>query len=236
MLSPDCKDTCKCGITRVSDTRISISAASASIESIDDKGNRFKSGTSFKICSSKTEVFVQRQNQHPDARSTPEHHLIVAAVHQSFPLPPASAIGTERELPRAKRNNAERATMITTRLHLQESPCSRRELVNHPRPVFFDLHDVRDIDTRTVRSLSAMKAAKFFLIALYPRRLRMAAIISASVCAAQPVTIISASGFSLRAFRVACRARRVASAVTAQVLKMMALSSPAFTACPRHDF
>jgi hypothetical protein len=45
--------------------------------------------------------------------------------------------------------------------------------------------------------------------------------------------MIFASGLSLCALRMACRACRVASAVTAQVLKTMASFSPAFAAWPR---
>jgi hypothetical protein len=51
--------------------------------------------------------------------------------------------------------------------------------------------------------------------------------------AAQPVTMMRASGFRRRALRIAWRAWRSASAVTAQVLKMMASSRPAARACPR---
>ena len=42
--------------------------------------------------------------------------------------------------------------------------------------------------------------------------------------------MISASGFSARALRIACLACRVASAVTAQVLKTMAFDLPAASA------
>ena len=52
-----------------------------------------------------------------------------------------------------------------------------------------------------------------------------------SICAAQPVTMILASGRSRRARRIACRAWRTASAVTAQVLTITAEDSPAARAC-----
>ena len=55
----------------------------------------------------------------------------------------------------------------------------------------------------------------------------MAAKLSGSVCAAQPVTISRACGFSRRNRRISCRALRTASAVTAQVFTITAFSSPA---------
>jgi Zn-dependent M32 family carboxypeptidase len=58
----------------------------------------------------------------------------------------------------------------------------------------------------------------------------MDAKVSGSVCAAHPVTISVASGCSRRSRRISCRALRTASAVTAQVLTMTALSSPAAAA------
>jgi hypothetical protein len=54
--------------------------------------------------------------------------------------------------------------------------------------------------------------------------------VRASVCAAQPVTMIWRAGSSRRAFRIACLACRTASSVTAQVLTISALWSPAFSA------
>src|SRR6185369_9030303 len=56
---------------------------------------------------------------------------------------------------------------------------------------------------------------------------------SGAICAAQPVTMILASGFSRLALRIAWRAWRSASAVTAQVLTMIASESPAAAAWPR---
>src|SRR5215469_1465259 len=61
----------------------------------------------------------------------------------------------------------------------------------------------------------------------------MAAKPAGSICAAQPVTTMRASGFSRRALRIAWRAWRVASAVTAQVLISTARSRPAAAAWPR---
>jgi hypothetical protein len=56
----------------------------------------------------------------------------------------------------------------------------------------------------------------------------MAAKVSGSTCAAQPVTKISASGLERFALRIACRVWRTASLVTAQLLTMMRSSrSPA---------
>ena len=56
---------------------------------------------------------------------------------------------------------------------------------------------------------------------------------SGSTCAAQPVTTISAPGFSRARRRIAWRACRVASAVTAHVLTMTRLSRPACAAARR---
>ena len=50
--------------------------------------------------------------------------------------------------------------------------------------------------------------------------------VSGSVCAAQPVTISRAPGFSRRSRLISCRALRTASAVTAQVFTTTALSRP----------
>ena len=61
----------------------------------------------------------------------------------------------------------------------------------------------------------------------------MAAKLAGSIWAAQPVTTMRASGFSRRALRIAWRAWRVASAVTAQVLITTAWLSPAAAAWPR---
>lgn len=55
----------------------------------------------------------------------------------------------------------------------------------------------------------------------------------ASKLAAQPVTMILLFGFSRRALRIAWRDWRTASPVTAQVLKMIALESPASPARAR---
>ena len=54
-----------------------------------------------------------------------------------------------------------------------------------------------------------------------------------SIWAAQPVTIRRASGRSRLALRIAWRAWRTASAVTAQVLKITALPTPSAAACAR---
>jgi hypothetical protein len=54
-----------------------------------------------------------------------------------------------------------------------------------------------------------------------------------SICAAQPVTTIFAWRRSRRAFLIACRAWRTASAVTAQVLTITASPNPAPFACSR---
>jgi hypothetical protein len=61
----------------------------------------------------------------------------------------------------------------------------------------------------------------------------MVANVSGSVCAAQPVTMIFASGRSRARRRIDWRAWRTASAVTAQVLSTMALSNPAASAWRR---
>ena len=55
----------------------------------------------------------------------------------------------------------------------------------------------------------------------------MAAKRSGSICAAQPVTMMRDRGCSLRARLIAWRAWRAASAVTAQVLTMIASDAPA---------
>jgi hypothetical protein len=58
----------------------------------------------------------------------------------------------------------------------------------------------------------------------------MAAKVSGSVWAAQPVTISAAPGFSRARRRISCLALRTASAVTAQVLTTTALPIPAAAA------
>jgi hypothetical protein len=58
----------------------------------------------------------------------------------------------------------------------------------------------------------------------------IAAKVPGSVWAAQPVTTMRLPGLSRRALRIAWRAWRTASAVTAQVLTRMASSTPASTA------
>jgi hypothetical protein len=58
----------------------------------------------------------------------------------------------------------------------------------------------------------------------------MAAKVSGSVCAAQPVTMTGAPGFSRARRRISCLALRTASAVTAQVFTITAPSSPAAAA------
>ena len=58
----------------------------------------------------------------------------------------------------------------------------------------------------------------------------MAAKVSGSVWAAQPVTMIGAPGFSRERRRISCLAFRTASAVTAQVLTTTAPSTPAAAA------
>ncbi len=61
----------------------------------------------------------------------------------------------------------------------------------------------------------------------------IAAKLCGSICAAQPVTMISASGRSRRARRMVWRAWRTASPVTAQVLTITALDSAASPASAR---
>ena len=57
--------------------------------------------------------------------------------------------------------------------------------------------------------------------------------VSGSVCAAQPVTTMRAPGRSRRSFRIAWRAWRTASAVTAQVLTTTVSARPAASATRR---
>jgi hypothetical protein len=61
----------------------------------------------------------------------------------------------------------------------------------------------------------------------------MAAKRSGSIWAAQPVTTMRAAGLSRRARRIAWRAWRVASLVTAQVFRMIASSARATVAWAR---
>src|ERR1700734_1270488 len=61
----------------------------------------------------------------------------------------------------------------------------------------------------------------------------MATNVCGSVCAAQPVTTILAEGRSRRSARIACRAWRTASAVTAQVLTTTVSLKPARSASRR---
>ena len=61
----------------------------------------------------------------------------------------------------------------------------------------------------------------------------MAAKVSGSIWAAQPVTMSRAPGVSRRALRIACRAWRTASPVTAQVLKTTASVTPSSAARAR---
>ena len=61
----------------------------------------------------------------------------------------------------------------------------------------------------------------------------MAAKRSGSICAAQPVTMMRAAGFSRRSLRMVCVAWRTASPVTAQVLTITASPSPAAGGVPR---
>ena len=63
----------------------------------------------------------------------------------------------------------------------------------------------------------------------------MAAKPAGSIWAAQPVTTMRASGFSRRALRIAWRAWRVASAVTAQVLITTASAEPGRGGMAAHD-
>ena len=64
----------------------------------------------------------------------------------------------------------------------------------------------------------------------------MAVKVSGSVCAAQPVTINRAFGFSRRSLRISCRALRTASEVTAQVLTTTASSTPGLAGQLFHRF
>ena len=62
----------------------------------------------------------------------------------------------------------------------------------------------------------------------------MAAKRSGSICAAQPVTMICAAGFSRRSLRMVCVAWRTASPVTAQVLTITASSQAGIGGVPAH--
>ena len=91
------------------------------------------------------------------------------------------------------------------------------------RRVSLHRHDVVDA-TRSPRRRKF--AVELFLIAEHTVDFRHRGEGAGSVCAAQPVTMMRASGRSRLRRRIAWRDWRTASPVTAQVLTITALSSP----------
>ena len=96
ILSPACKDKCRCGIKRSSWITISSRVGSISTASIDDSRRRANSGTSSRM-GAPARPDQPRQYQaiagDIDAR---QHNLIMPARHQIAALGHHFAIGTER--------------------------------------------------------------------------------------------------------------------------------------------
>ena len=210
-------------------------SSSASMESIDDKRKRLRSGTFFKIAESSAPSFGAPSRSAPQlVRSTPDRTTSAwPAATNRRTCSTASTVGTERELPRPKgmMQNVQRWSQpfcTCTKARVRPVSCS---IIGGRVSVTAIMSD-----TSTRGRLlpgNQLETSNFSSLPKTRETSGMAANISGSVCAAQPVTIICASGFSLCALRIACRACRVASDVTAQVLKIIALVRPAFAAAPR---
>ena len=162
-----------------------------------------------------------------DAR---QHDLGIAVAGESLHLLDHRAHRHGARIAAAIGDDAEGAAVVAAVLHLHEGARASLDRVDHVRGRLAHGKDV--VDARLLEVVDAEVRQRAVVVAAsasprcrargrprpWPRSRE------GSVCAAQPVTMILAFGFSRRALRIDCFAWRTASAVTAQVLKITAPS------------
>ena len=228
--SPACNDRCRCGISRGSLASASSRSASASTESIDDSRRRASSGTSRKM-----RFTSAPRRASPSAIAgdidAGEHDFAIAVADQAAHLRHDFTDRQRARIAAAERNNAEGAAVIAAVLHLHEGArvpfdrCRRRAA----RICVTAMMSA----TATFSFVCHSRASSFSSLPTTRSTSGMAANSAGSVCAAQPVTTMRASGRSRLMRRMLCLACRTASAVTAQVLTTTASATPAASASRR---
>ena len=147
-----------------------------------------------------------------------QHDLEIPARHQRAHLLDDRADRYAAVASAPERDHAERAAMVAALLHLHEGPRPAGKLRDQVRRGLRRLHDVGHGGPGIDRPILTPQFSTLPSTRETPGR---AAQVSGEICAAQPVTTMLASGCSRCARRIACRACRSASAVTAQVLTMI---------------
>ncbi len=127
-------------------------------------------------------------------------------------------------------DDAEGAAVVAALLDLDEgAACARRSRRSDAPAVSLTRHDVGDRDARRVAARRARRSSPPSASRRCRARGRPPASprsASGAICAAQPVTMMRAPGLLAPRLRIAWRAWRSASAVTAQVLTMTASLEP----------
>ena len=173
-----------------------------------------------------------------------QHHLAVAALDEAAHLRDDLAHRHRARVPAPERDDAEGAAVVAAVLHLHDRACAAFDTIHEIGGGFLHRHDV--VDAALLLGSEHERCCSKNIALLGPELRPDLAIIAGhegnfghvregcgSVCAAQPVTTICASGRSRLRRRILCRACRTASAVTAQVLTTMAFSTPALVAAVR---
>ena len=161
-----------------------------------------------------------------------QHHLGIAVLGQPAHLLDHGAGRHRARIAAAIGDDAEGAAVVAAVLHLDEGAGAAVEPVDQMAGGLLDRHDVVDADTWRLADAEVvalrLRASRHCRARGRPRAWRRR--LAASIWAAQPETTMRASGSSRRALRIAWRAWRTASAVTAQVLTRMASPMPASSA------
>ncbi len=155
--SPDCTERWRCGISRSSSAISRISASSASIESMEESRSRFSSGTCLRICAASVpSVGLPRQIRAIGRQiHAGQHDFLEARFHQAARFGDDRAGADAARMSATVGNDAERAAVVATVLHLQHRPRAAVEagvaegVQQLPRR-FLHRHDVVDHDARRI--------------------------------------------------------------------------------------
>ena len=199
------------------------SASSISTGSSDDSRSRAISGTSASRRRQAGRASACPANRRPTRsdrrRSAPARHSPAATRRAR----PAHLAHRHRAAgPAPERNDAEGAAVVAALLHLDEGARAALEPVDQRRRTLAQRREIADRDARA----AIARGSSFSRLPRTRSTSAIAAKRSGWISAAQPVTMTWAPGCSRRARRIAWRAWRSASAVTAQVLTMTASVEP----------
>ena len=205
--------------------KASMRSASASMQSIEDSRSRSRPGAARRIALTRPpSLQVAAEIRAIGGEIDAGQNDLAKALVGKAPR------GGENRLRRRgarwaapKRNDAEGAAMVAARLHGEKGAGVVLDaLLRRDRA---GLHDVGR-RRRPRKGLARLADRSCAALPMTRATSGISAKRSGSISAAQPVTMISAPGFSRARRRIAWRACRVASAVTAHVLTMTRLSRP----------